>query len=298
MGSRRGRLLLGGLLGCLLLSLSLGLLGLALCLFLGLATGALLGLALCLLGTFGPSLLLLGAEDGVALSDDVADRFGDQRARAHRVVVAGDDVVDAVGVAVGVDQPDDRDTQTLGFAHGDRLDVQVDHEQRVGGALHVLDAAEVGAQLGQIGLGGHALARREQRELTLGLIAFEIVQATDALVDGLEVGQQATEPAVVDVGHVGRLGDLLDRVAGLLLGADEQHGAAAMGDLGCDFLGLLQKHCGLQQVDDVDAVALAMDEAAHLGVPAACLMAEMDSGLQHVRDSNLTHGCSLIFDLA
>ena len=102
---------------------------------------------------------------------------------------------------------------------------------------------------------------------------------------------------MVDVGHVGRLGDLLDRVARLLLGADEQHGATAMGDLGCHFLCLLQKHCCLQQVDDVDAVALTMDEAAHLGVPAACLMAEMNSGLQQVRDSNLTHGCSLILIL-
>jgi hypothetical protein len=74
--------------------------------------------------------------------------------------------------------------------------------------------------------------------------------------------------------------------------------ASAMGDLRGNFLGLPQKRGGLQQVDDVDAVALAMDEAAHLRVPAACLMTEVDSSLQHVRDSNLTHGCSLIFDLA
>ena len=34
------------------------------------------------------------------------------------------------------------------------------------------------------------------------------------------------------------LGDLLDRVAGLLLGADEQHGAAAVGELGGELLRL------------------------------------------------------------
>ena len=41
----------------------------------------------------------------------------------------------------------------------------------------------------------------------------------------------------------------------------------------------------LLQVDDVDAAALREDEAAHLGVPAARLVAEMDSGLQQ-----LSHG--------
>ena len=41
----------------------------------------------------------------------------------------------------------------------------------------------------------------------------------------------------------------------------------------------------LLQVDDVDAAALREDVAAHLGVPAARLVAEMDSGLQE-----LAHG--------
>ena len=50
------------------------------------------------------------------------------------------------------------------------------------------------------------LARRQQRELALGLVALEVVQALDALADRLEVRQQAAEPAVVDVRHAGRLG--------------------------------------------------------------------------------------------
>ena len=48
----------------------------------------------------------------------------------------------------------------------------------------------------------HAL-RVQQRELPVGLVAFEVVQPADALADGLEVGQQAAEPAVVDERHVG-----------------------------------------------------------------------------------------------
>ena len=219
-------------------------------------------------------------------------RVGDDGARLDRVVVAGDDEVDPVRVAVGVDQADDRDAQALRLAHGDRLGLEVDDEHRVGRALHVLHAAEVGAQLGEVGLGGHALARGQQPELALGLVALEVVQAPDALVDGLEVRQQAAEPAVVDVGHAGGLGDVLDGVAGLLLGADEEHDAAALGELAGELLRLLEQPLRLQQVDDVDAAALAVDEAAHLGVPAARLVAEMDPGLQQLPDPDFGHGHS------
>ena len=180
-------------------------LGLALGLLLGLALGARLGLDAGLLLGFLARALLLGAEHGVALGDDLADRLRDQGAGADRVVVAGDHEVDAVGVAVGVDEADDRDAQALRLFDGDHLGLEVDHEHRVGHALHVLDAAEVRPQLREVGLGGHALARGQQRELALGLVAFEVVQAADALVDRLEVGQQAAEPAVVDVRHVRRL---------------------------------------------------------------------------------------------
>ena len=50
-----------------------------------------------------------------------------------------------------------------------------------GGALHVLDAAEVGLELLEVGLGRHPLARRQQLQLALGRIAIEVVEALDAL---------------------------------------------------------------------------------------------------------------------
>ncbi len=280
----------GPLGGGLLLGLFLGLfLGLALGLLLGLALGAGLGLdARLLLGLLARAFLL-GAEHGVPLGDDLADRLGDQRAGADRVVVAGDHEVDPVGVAVGVDQADDRDPQAPGLFDGDLLGFQVDHEHRVGHALHVLDAAEVRPQLREVGLRGHPLARGQQRELAVGLVAFEVVQAADALADRLEVRQQAAEPAVVDERHAGGFGDVLDRVARLLLGADEQHGPAAVGERAGELLRLVQRRGGLEQIDDVDAAALTMDEAAHLGVPAARLVAEVDAGLQQLRYAYLSH---------
>src|SRR6185436_17355355 len=76
----------------------------------------------------------------------------------------------------------------------------------------------------------------------------------------------------------------------LLLGADEQDRAAAMGDLGRERLRLVEQRLRLQKVDQVDAAALAMDEAAHLRVPAARLMAEVDSGFQQLLEADLGHG--------
>ena len=218
-------------------------------------------------------------------------------AGADRVVVARDDVVDAVRVAVGVDQADDRDAQALGLAHGDRLGLEVDDEHRVRDARHVLDAAQVGLQLQEVGLGGQALTRRQQRELAVGLVALEVVQALDARGHRLVVRQQAAEPAVVDVRHAGRGGDLLDAVARLLLGADEQDGAAAVGDLGREALRLLEQGLRLQQVDDVDAAVLAVDETAHLRVPASRLVAEVDSGFQQLLETDFGHRGELLVEL-
>ena len=225
----------------------------------------------------------------MARSRHVADRVGDQRAGADRIVVARDHVLDAVGVAVGVHEADDRNAQAASLAHGDLLGIEVDHEHRVRHALHVLHPAEVGLELGQVGLGGHALARGQQLELPVGLKALEVVQALDAAVDRVEVGEQPAQPAMVDVGHARALGHLLDGVAGLLLGPDEEDGPSPPGQVGGELLGLVQQRLGLEEVDDVDPVALAEDEAAHLGIPAARLVAEVDSGLQQLLDANGSH---------
>src|SRR5439155_18817033 len=80
-----------------------------------------------------------------------------------------------------------------------------------------------------------------------------------------------------------------DRVARLLLGAHEQHGPAAVSEVAGERLRLREQRRGLDQVDDVDAAALAVDEAAHLWVPAARLVAEVNAGLQQFRDSYLAH---------
>ena len=138
---------------------------------------------------------------GGALARHVGDALDDHLAGADRVVVARDHEVDGIRVAVGVHQADDRDLEALGLAHADVLGLEVHHEHRVRRALHVGHAAEVGLELVALGHRGDALAHRQQlHRAGLGPVA-QLVQAPDALGDGLEVGQQAAQPALVDVRH-------------------------------------------------------------------------------------------------
>ena len=88
-----------------------------------------------------------------------------------------------------------------------------------------------------------------------------------------------------DVRHADARRLLRDGVLRLLLRADEEDRAAALGDVAREVVRLLEQLLRLLEVDDVDAAALAEDEAAHLRVPATRLVAEVDSGLQQ-----LSHG--------
>ena len=75
---------------------------------------------------------------------------------------------------------------------------------------------------------------------------------------------------------------LCDGVLRLLLRSDEEHRPAALGDVPRDVVRLLEQLLRLREVDEVDAPALAEDVAAHLGVPATRLVAEVDAGLQQL----------------
>src|SRR3954469_9279549 len=104
------------------------LLGLTALLLLGLLPGLLLGLAAFLLLALEPRPLLLLTEPRRALGDLARDRLDDHLAGADRVVVPRDHEVHGVGIAVGVDQTDDRDLEPGGLPHGNRLGLQVGHE--------------------------------------------------------------------------------------------------------------------------------------------------------------------------
>src|SRR5574341_495461 len=259
-------------------------------------------------GPGAPLLLLLRALSGAALFVDFDEfvarghghffhrlratlehRVGDaarvQTDRPARIVVAGNDVADAVGRVIRVDHADHRDAQLHRLGNGALLVADVDDEQRVRQAAEILDAAERALQLAQLALQAERLLLRHRVERAVLRHLLHFLQPLDGLLDGLEVRQHAAEPAMVDERHAAAQRLFAHDVARLALGADEKYAAAIGRQLARVLERLLVHGQGLFQVDDVDLVAVAEDERRHLRVPIPGLVSEMDPGLEH-----LTHG--------
>ena len=109
--------------------------------------------------------------------------------------------------------------------------------------------------------------------------ALELAKALDAHLDGAEVGQRATQPAAGDVELTGANRLLVDDVGGLALGAHEEHVSAARDRVAHELVGLLEELRRLVEIDDVDAVARAVDVRAHARVPALGLVTEVHTGI-------------------
>src|SRR4029079_13460363 len=81
------------------------------------------------------------------LGDGVRDDPRQQADGADRVVVARDREVDLVGVAVGVEDADDRDAQLARLFDGQVLLLGVDHPDRGRRTAHLADAAQGALEL-------------------------------------------------------------------------------------------------------------------------------------------------------
>src|SRR6185436_17711718 len=104
----------------------------------------------------------------------VGDPRREQPDRAQRVVVAGNDQVDFVGIAVGVDDANHRNLQLARLVDGNLFLLGVDHEHRVGQPRHAADAFEVLRQLAAFLLVAGDFLLREGVEPTVGGHRFEI----------------------------------------------------------------------------------------------------------------------------
>ena len=104
-------------------------------------------------------------------------------------------------------------------------------------------------------------------------------------MDGLEVGEHAAQPAVVDVWHTNALGLGCNCFLGLLLGTDEEDVAAMGNGLINELVGRIDVGQCLLKINDVDAVAFRDDVALHLRIPTTGLVAKVDTGVKE-----LTHG--------
>jgi len=87
---------------------------------------------------------------------------------------------------------------------------------------------------------------------------------------------------MVDVRHPDPLRVFGDGVLRLLLRADEEDRSAAVRDVPHEVVRLLEQLESLREIDDVDPAALAEDVTAHLGIPAARLVAEVHPGFQQL----------------
>ena len=96
-----------------------------------------------------------------------------------------------------------------------------------GQPVQVGDAAQVAAQLLELAGVLQRLALGHAVEVAGRLHGPQLLHALHPARHGGEVGEHAAEPALVHVGHAAGLGVLGHRALGLLLGPDEQDGAAA-----------------------------------------------------------------------
>jgi hypothetical protein len=204
--------------------------------------------------------------------------------------------LELVGVGVGVEDADHGDAELLGLVDREVLALGVDDPDRRRRLLQVADAAERLVQLVELALLEQELLLREAR--VGGVVEVELLEllhAREALADRLEVGEQATEPALVDVGLADARRLLGDDFLRLLLGADEQDGAAVGDGLLDELVRLVDVAQRLLQVDDVDAGALGQDEALHLRVPPTGLVSEVDAAVEQLANGDDGHGRSPLF---
>ena len=215
-----------------------------------------------------------------AFDAGVGNARGDELDGANGVVVPGDRIRDMVGIAVAVEDRDDRNLQPGGFLHGDLLDSRVEHEDGAGKATHVLDAGQEFLEFDDFFLHSADFFFRQTVLAGIGEHAFQLLHLVDAAPDGLEVRQHAAEPALIHVKHVGAQGFFLEDFRRLPLGSDKQDRLPGGDGVADEGIGLFHPCECLLQIDDVDAVAFAKEELLHLRVPPVRLVAEMDTSFQ------------------
>src|ERR1700742_1295133 len=210
-----------------------------------------------------------------AVDGGLRDQLAVERDGAAGVVIAGHGVSDALRIAVGVDDGRHRNAEALGLLDRDVFLVGVDHEQQVGHAAHVANAAERAVELVALALHREALLLGVTGGFTRIEHLVELAQARDRARNRLPVGQRAAEPARVDVVLRRTLRGVGNRVLRLALCADEEDAAAFGNGVAHGLERAMQHRHGLGQVDDVDVIAGAADVLTPLRVSAGGLIAEV-----------------------
>ena len=177
----------------------------------------LLGFCLC------QSLLDLSVGALTAFLNGVCHGGCDQANCADSVIVCGDNVIDLIGVAVGIDDCNDGDVQLASLCDCIVLLAGVNDEHCAGELLHFLDAAEVLLELLHLAHVLHDFLLGKHIEGAVLLHLLELSKAIDTGAHGLEVGEHTAQPPGVDKVHPAAFGLFTDGFGRLLLGSDEQY---------------------------------------------------------------------------
>ena len=209
---------------------------------------------------------------------------------ANRIVIAGDHIVNRVGVAVGINNGNDRNAQSLGFGNGDMLFAGIDDKEGSGELGHIFDTTEVALKFDALTVESDDFFFGKFFEGAVFFHLIDVTKTIDALLDGAEVGQCSTQPTMVDEVLIGTHGLFFDDLLCLSLGADKENFFAPGGDVNEEFICFGEKRHRLLKIDDINAVACPKDVGLHTGVPAVGLVSEVNACFEHLSHRKLCHG--------
>ena len=162
-----------------------------------------------------------------SLEARVRDAGGDEFDGADGVVIARNDEVDQIGVAVGVGECHDRDVKLPCLVDRDVLVVRIDDEENGRKAVHLLDAAKVLLELLTFATNRERILLAERVDRAVLDLSLDRTKAIDSALHCAEVGERATEPTTGDEELTGALRFLANDLGGLALGSDEKYVTAA-----------------------------------------------------------------------
>ena len=225
-----------------------------------------------------------------AFGSGIRNDASQQRDGADGVVVARNRVLNVVWVAVRVENSDDRDAELVCLVDGEVLFLGVDNPDRRRRLRQVANTTEALLQLDQLALLNEQFFLGETARRVVEVDFFELLHACEALRNRLEVREQTAEPALVDERLADALSLLGDRTLCLLLGANEEDGAAVGNGVLDVVIGLVDVRERLLEVNDVAAASFRENEALHLWVPATGLVPEVHAAVEQLANGYNGHG--------
>ena len=206
-----------------------------------------------------------------------ANGIGNDLNGLNGVVVAGDGVIDQLGIAVGVHQRHDRDSQFASLCDGVVLALDIHHKHCVRRTVHVADATEVLYETLFFAADGGLLLFHITGDAAILFHCLDFFEALEALLHCLEVGEHAAQPTVRDKVLFVGLGQLTYDGLGLFFCAHEKNLAATPNGVAQKITGSLELVDGLGEVDDMDSVVCPENIGLHLRIPTTGLVAKMDT---------------------